>query len=98
MRIVRGETDVFMQELNHQATSPVIQRLRQQVQEQAQVETDKLFRELPDLNDHQKDKILQFRHRLLNKLLHPTLSALRDESHNGSPHGLLEAEIGRAHV
>lgn len=91
MRIVRGETDVFMQELNHQATSPVIQRLRQQVQEQAQVETDKLFRELPDLNDHQKDKILQFRHRLLNKLLHPTLSALRDESHNGAPYGLLEA-------
>lgn len=89
--IVEQETDDFFAELSHRATSPIIQRLRDQVQEIADRETDKLFRELAELTPQQREKILQFQHRLLNKLLHPPLTALRDEAREGPPHGLLEA-------
>ena len=36
-------------------------------------------------------EIRQFADRLLAKMLHPPLESLRDESRNGSPHGLIEA-------
>jgi glutamyl-tRNA reductase len=91
LEIVDQETDDFMVELNHRATSPIIRRLRGQLQQIADAETDRLFRELPELDEPQREKIRQFRHRLLNKLLHPPLSALRDEARDGTPHSLLEA-------
>ncbi len=33
----------------------------------------------------------RFADRLVNKMLHPPMESLRDESQNGSPHGLLQA-------
>ena len=89
--IVEQETASFMAELHHRATSPIIRRLRSQLQQIAERETDLLFGELPELSEQQRQKILQFRHRLLNKLLHPPLTALRDEARDGPPHGLLDA-------
>jgi glutamyl-tRNA reductase len=46
---------------------------------------------LPALDDRGRNEVRQSFDRLLNKLLHPPLESLRDESRNGIPHGLLDA-------
>jgi glutamyl-tRNA reductase len=46
---------------------------------------------LPDLDDEAKDEIRRSFDRLVNKLLHPPLESLRDESRDGVPRGLLDA-------
>ena len=51
----------------------------------------RLYAKLPELDDRSRREIQQFADRLVAKMLHPPLESLRDESRNGSPHGLLEA-------
>ncbi len=48
---------------------------------------------LPDLDDHARDEIRQSFNRLVNKLLHPPLESLRDESSRGVPRMLMEALV-----
>jgi glutamyl-tRNA reductase len=43
------------------------------------------------LDQRTQDEIRQSFDRLVNKLLHPPLESLRDESREGVPHGLLDA-------
>jgi len=91
MRIVEQETDRFMAELYHRATGPVIKQLRQGWQRPKEEELRRLFGKLPDLDDRARDEIHQSFDRLVNKLLHPPLESLRDESRHGIPHVLLDA-------
>jgi glutamyl-tRNA reductase len=90
-RIVGHETEQFMAELHHRATAPVIRRLRQDWQKPKQEELRRLWNKLPDLDDHARDEIAQSFDRLVNKLLHPPLESLRDESRHGKPGALIEA-------
>jgi glutamyl-tRNA reductase len=46
---------------------------------------------LSELDEHQRDEIRQAFDRLVNKLLHPPLESLRDESRHGIPSALMEA-------
>ncbi len=46
---------------------------------------------LPELDDRAKEEIRRSFDRLVNKLLHPPLESLRDESREGVPRGLLDA-------
>ena len=89
-RIIDEETSRFLAELNHRATGPIVKRLREQWREVVAVETGKLFSRLPHLEKDRSD-IERSIEQIVNKLLHPPLEALKDESHEGSPHGLLEA-------
>lgn len=91
LAIVDDETRRFMEEIHHRATGPIIQRLRENWGEIGEQELRRLFNKLPDLNERQRDEIRQTFERYVNKMLHPPLERLRDDSRHGHPHGLLEA-------
>jgi glutamyl-tRNA reductase len=91
MRIVEQETDRFMADLHRRAVGPVIQRLRQGWLKPKEAELERLFQKLPQLDQPACDEIRQSFDRLINKLLHPPLESLRDESRHGIPGALLDA-------
>lgn len=91
MRIIEQETDRFMAELHHRATGPVIEQLRQGWQRPKEEELRRLLGKLPELDERSREEIRRSFDRLLNKLLHPPLESLRDESRHGIPHVLLDA-------
>ncbi|MCH7687237.1 MAG: glutamyl-tRNA reductase, partial [Planctomycetes bacterium] len=90
-RIIDEETERFMHDIFHRATGPIIKRLREEWHEIVQQEVDRLFARLPHLNATDRDSIERCIERIINKLLHPPLEALRDEARQGTPHGLLDA-------
>lgn len=89
--IINHQTRTFMQEIYHRATGPVINRLREHWHDISRAELDRLFRKLPDLQQPQRDAIEATIGRIVNKLLHPPLEALKDEARGGTPEGLLQA-------
>ncbi len=91
MRIVEQETGRLMAEMHHRATGPVIAQLRQGWQKPKDEELQRLLGKLSDLDERSQDEIRRSFDRLVNKLLHPPLESLRDESRHGIPHVLLEA-------
>jgi glutamyl-tRNA reductase len=92
--IITEETQRFMQAINHRATGPVIQRLRNQAQELKQEEMTRLLNKLQgsaaDLDGVSKEVEKSF-DRLINKLLHPPLTSIRDDAAAGHRDGLLDA-------
>lgn len=90
-RIVDQESSRFMTEMYHRATGPVIQQLRDGWQKPKDEELRRLLNRLPQLDLHAQEEIRQSFDRLVNKLLHPPLESLRDESRKGVPYGLLDA-------
>ena len=90
-KIIEQEAIRFMADLHHRATGPVIQRLRQGWEKPKEDELQRLFNKLSELDEHQRDEIRQAFDRLVNKLLHPPLESLRDESRHGIPSALMEA-------
>ena len=91
MHIVEQETARFMAEMYHRAVGPVIEQLRLGWQKPKEEELERLLGKLPELDDRAKDEIRRSFDRLVNKLLHPPLESLRDESREGVPRGLLDA-------
>jgi glutamyl-tRNA reductase len=91
LAIVEEETQRFMEDLHHRATGPIVQRLRENWQELRDQELERLFGKLPDLGQSQREEIRRSFERYVNKMLHPPLERIRDESRRGHPHGLLEA-------
>jgi len=90
-RIVEQETARLMADLNHRATGPIIQQLKQGWQKPKEEELQRLLNKLPDLDERGRLEITRSFDRLLNKLLHPPLESLRDEARDGIPHVLLDA-------
>jgi glutamyl-tRNA reductase len=92
--IIADETRRFMQAINHRATGPVIQRLRNQAQELKEEELARLLNKLQgsavDLDGAGKEIEKSF-DRLINKLLHPPLTSIRDDAAAGHVDGLLDA-------
>ncbi len=91
MVIIENQTQVFMQEIYHRATGPVIHRLREHWHDISRGELDRLYRRLPTLDGPQREAIEATIQRIVNKLLHPPLEALKDEAKAGTPEGLLHA-------
>ena len=91
LAILDEETRRFMGDLHHRSTAPVIERLRAGWNETGDAELTRLFRRLPGLDDAARAEIRQAFERYAAKLLHPPLASLRNESHSGPPHGLLDA-------
>lgn len=89
--IIEEETDLFMKEIYHRATGPVVQRLRSQWHDIREEELRRLFNKLPHLAEQDRDQIENSFGRIINKLLHPPLETLREESHSGTPEGLVTA-------
>jgi len=90
-RIIEQETGRFMAELHHRAIGPTIRRLREGWQRPKEDELNRLLNKLPELDERDREEIRRSFDRLLNKLLHPPLESLRDESRHGIPHVLLDA-------
>jgi glutamyl-tRNA reductase len=93
MRIIEQETALFMTEWRHRAVGPVIEQLRRGWRRPMEDELQRLLNKLPDLDDRARDEIRQSFDRLVNKLLHPPLESLRDESSRGVPRMLIEALV-----
>ena len=91
MHVVEQETIRFMAEMRRHAVGPVIERLRQGWQKPKEEELQRLLNKLPELDDRARDEIRRSFERLVNKLLHPPLESLRDESRHGVPRALLDA-------
>ncbi len=89
-QIIAEETSRFMADVYHQATGPVVQRLREEWHAISRGELDQLFRKLPDLHPEDRAAVERCVERIVNKLLHPPLQTIREEAQTGTPHGLLE--------
>lgn len=89
--IIDEETENFMAALSHKATGPIITRLREQWKDVVEAETKRLFGKLPKLGHSDRAEIEMSIERMVNKLLHPPLEALRDEAREGTHHGLMDA-------
>jgi len=90
-RIIQQEADRFLTDWHQRASGPIIQRLQEGWQRPKEEELRRLLNKLPDLDEHAREEIRQSFDRLVNKLMHPPLDAIRDESRNGIPHTLLDA-------
>ena len=81
-----------MAEMYHRAIGPVIEQLRMGWQKPKEEELQRLLNKLPESGRPRERKKSAVRSTgLLNKLLHPPLESLRDESRQGIPRGLLDA-------
>ena len=89
--IIENETQRFMEDLHHRATGPIVQRLRESWQDLRDQELERLFNKLPNLSEAERAEVRRSFERYVNKMLHPPLERIRDESRRGHPHGLLEA-------
>ena len=98
LSIIENESDRFMQDVYHRATGPIVKRLREQWSDVSQKEMDRLRSKLSHLGDADIDQVEQTENRIVNKLLHPPLEALRDEARDGTPHGLLDALSRLFHI
>ena len=90
-RIIDEEVRVFIADTRHRATGPVIARFREGLESVQAAELERLYDRLPQLDERARQEIHQFADRLVAKMLHPPLESLRDETRNGTHHGLLEA-------
>lgn len=90
-KIIEEETGRFMADWHHRTTGPVLQQLRRDWEGLKEDELRRLLNKLPQLDERGRDEIRQSFNRLLNKLLHPPMESLRDESRHGIPRALLDA-------
>ena len=91
MRIVDDETDRFLQDVYHMATGPIVKRLREQWHDVSRDELERLRVKLAHLSPTDLETVERSMERIVNKLLHPPLEALRHEAKAGTPHGLIDA-------
>jgi len=91
LAIIDEETRRFMGDLHHRSSAAVIERLRAGWTETGDAELERLFRRLPALDDAARAEVRQAFERYAAKMLHSPLASLRNESHSGPPHGLLDA-------
>ncbi|OYW16921.1 MAG: glutamyl-tRNA reductase, partial [Planctomycetales bacterium 12-60-4] len=89
--IIEEETSTFLAEFYRRASSDLVVQLRKGWHDLAQQELERLFRKSTHFDDADREAIERTVERIVNKLLHPPLEALRDESKDGQPHGLLNA-------
>ena len=89
--IIDDETAKFMSEYYRRASGEVVSRLMQDWHSVSKDELDRLFHKLPHLTQRDREQTERTVERIVNKLLHPPLEALKDEAREGTPHGLINA-------
>ena len=91
VRTVDQETDSFIADLRHRAIGPMIKRLQQRWHDPKTAELQRLLNKLPQLDDRARGEIRKSFDRLVDKLLHPPLESLRQESSRSTSSGFQEA-------
>lgn len=89
--IIEDETQKFIAEFYRKSSGDLVSRLRAGWHDLAQQELERLFRKSPHFTVDDREQVKVCVDRIVNKLLHPPLEALRDESKDGAPHGLISA-------
>lgn len=89
--IVDDEAERFMQDVYHMATGPIVKRLREQWHDVSRDELARLRSKLSHLSPTDLEAVERGVERIVNKLLHPPLEALRHEAKDGTPQGLIDA-------
>lgn len=90
-QIVSEELARFMSEYYHRASGDVVARLMDDWHGISKEELSRLFNKLPHLTEKDREAVERTVERIVNKLLHPPLTVLKDEAREGTPHGLLSA-------
>ena len=90
-KIIDMETTRFLREMSHRSGSETISQLKKQANVVKAAELQRLMNRLQGLSDEQKSEIEYAFHRVVNKILHPPLEALKAESLKGNSKGLLDA-------
>lgn len=93
--IVEEETGRFLGDVRRRAGGSTIAQLKRQANSVKDEELKRLLNRLESASDADKSQIEQSFHRLVNKLLHPPLESIREDSAKDStenqPVGLVEA-------
>jgi glutamyl-tRNA reductase len=90
-QIVTEELQRFMTEYHHRASGDVLTRLMDDWHAISKEELGRLFNKLPHTTSKDREAIERTVERIVNKLLHPPLTVLKDEAREGTPHGLINA-------
>jgi glutamyl-tRNA reductase len=90
-QIVSEELQRFMAEYHHRASGDVLTRLMDDWHAISKEELTRLFNKLPHTTPKDREAIERTVERIVNKLLHPPLTVLKDEAREGTPHGLINA-------
>ena len=91
LEIIGHETAHFFRAIQHRAVGPVVQRVRESWQNVQDREMERLLRKLPHLDQRARREIGCSFSRLVNKLLHPPLESLREESQTTAAASMLDA-------
>ncbi len=89
-KILVEEAEKFMIQMRYRRGGSTIASLKRQADEIKEAELKRLWNRLESLDERQRQEIEYSFHRLTNKILHPPLESLKDESERGGA-GLLEA-------
>ena len=90
-QIVAEELSRFKGEFHRRASGDVVARLMEDWHGVSKEELERLFNKLPHLTSKDRDAIERTVDRIVNKLLHPPLTVLKDEAREGTPHSLINA-------
>ena len=80
LKIVEQETDLFFADVRRRSSGSTIAQLRKQADQSKTIELERLLNKLGELPEHQQNEIEQSFNRLVNKILHPPLKSLQNDS------------------
>ena len=94
-KIVATETELFFRDTRRRASGSTIAQLKKQANSVKDEELKRLLNRLESVSDKDREQIEKSFHRVVNKILHPPLESIREESATDEPQpepvGLLEA-------
>ena len=90
-KIIAQETDLFFAAVKRRSRGSTIAQLKRQADGVKEAELKRLMNRLGDLDPHHKKEIEQSFHRLVNKILHPPLKSVQDDTSKEETGGLLDA-------
>lgn len=82
-QIVDEEVNAFQKWVAESRVGPLIQRMYRDVREVAAIELRAFLRQCPDLNADQQHQVNALVDRLVNKLMHPCITTVRQQSASG---------------
>ncbi len=90
-KIVEQETTLFFAELKRRSSGSTIAQLKRQANEVKSAELKRLLNRLGELDPAQQAEIEQSFNRVVNKILHPPLKSVQDDTLGETHHGMLDA-------
>jgi glutamyl-tRNA reductase len=86
--IIADEAEHFLKGFKGYAAAPLITELRRKAEEAKDAELQRLYNRLPDLPPEARKELAAYSTRLLNKLLHPQISGIKEQAAQGNTDSL----------